>query len=97
MPTDMAVPLALIVNELVTNDVKHVGPSCDITLRGSTGPGLKLTVSDKGQGPRPDRSKPRLGTRIVDAFTTQLGAQVETRQRSSSYTIELSVPLPAPR
>jgi two-component sensor histidine kinase len=26
VPTDMAVPLALIVNELVTNVVKHVGP-----------------------------------------------------------------------
>jgi hypothetical protein len=26
VPTDMAIPLALIVNELVTNVVKHVGP-----------------------------------------------------------------------
>ena len=97
VPTDMAVPLALIVNELVTNVVKHVGPPCNITLRSVTGPALKLTVSDNGQGPRPDRSRPGLGTRIVDAFTIQLGAQVETRQHSSGYTIELSVPLPTPR
>jgi two-component sensor histidine kinase len=97
VPTDMAVPLALIVNELVTNVIKHVGPPCNITLRGSTGLALKLTVSDNGQGPRSDRSRPGLGTRIVDAFTTQLGAQVETRQHSSGYTIEVSVPLPAPR
>ena len=34
VPTDMAIPLALIVNELVTNVVKHVGPPCRITLRG---------------------------------------------------------------
>ena len=34
VPTDMAVPLALIVNELVTNVVKHVGPPCRLTLRG---------------------------------------------------------------
>lgn len=34
VPTDMVVPLALIVNELVTNGVKHVGPPCNITLRG---------------------------------------------------------------
>ena len=26
--TDMAIPLALIVNELVTNAIKHVGPPC---------------------------------------------------------------------
>ena len=37
VPTDMAVPLALIVNELVTNVIKHVGPPCGITLRGSAG------------------------------------------------------------
>ncbi len=97
VPTDMAVPLALIVNELVTNVIKHVGPPCNITLRGSAGPALKLTVSDNGPGPRQDRSRPGLGTRIVDAFTTQLGAQVETRQHPSGYTIELSVPLPTPR
>ena len=32
VPTDMAVPLALIVNELVTNVIKHVGPPCGIAL-----------------------------------------------------------------
>ena len=95
--TDMAVPLALIVNELVTNVVKHVGPPCNITLRGSSGPALKLTVADNGRGPTPDRARSGLGTRIVDAFATQLGAQVETRQHPSGYTIELSVPLPAQR
>jgi len=87
VPTDMAVPLALIVNELVTNVVKHVGPPCNITLRSSTGPALKLTVSDTGQGPRPDRSRPGLGTRIVNAFCTQLGAHMESRQHASGYTI----------
>ena len=37
VPTDMAVPLALIVNELVTNVIKHVGPPCRIELRGRGG------------------------------------------------------------
>jgi len=97
VPTDMAVPLALIVNELVTNVVKHVGPPCGITLRGSAGAALKLTISDSGHGPAQDQSRPGLGTRIVNAFCTQLGAHMETRQHSSGYTIELSVPVPAPR
>ena len=47
----MAVPLALIVNELVTNVVKHVGPPCEIRLRSEVGNALKLTISDTGQGP----------------------------------------------
>lgn len=51
VPTDMAVPLALIVNELVTNVIKHVGPPCDVALRANSGQTLKLSISDRGQGP----------------------------------------------
>ena len=94
VPTDMAIPLALIVNELVTNVVKHVGPPCRISLRSELGDALKLIVSDTGQGPAKDQPRLGLGTRIVDAFSTQLGAQVETKQVSGGYSIELTVPLP---
>lgn len=94
VPTDMAVPLALIVNELVTNVVKHVGPPCTINLRSERAEALKLIISDTGQGPPPDAPHQGLGTRIVDAFSTQLGAHVETKQMSGGYSIELTVPLP---
>jgi two-component sensor histidine kinase len=97
VPTDMAIPLALIVNELVTNVVKHVGPPCGISLRSEVGNALKLIVSDTGQGPPRDQPRAGLGTRIVDAFSTQLGAQVETKQTSGGYMIELTVPLSAQR
>ena len=86
--------LALIVNELVTNVVKHVGPPCEISLRAELDDALKLTISDKGQGPPPDQPRLGLGTRIVDAFSTQLGAHVETKRVSEGYSIELTVPLP---
>jgi two-component sensor histidine kinase len=49
--TDMAIPLALIVNELVTNVIKHVGPPCAVRLRSGVGNALKLTISDTGNGP----------------------------------------------
>lgn len=97
VPTDMAIPLALIVNELVTNVVKHVGPPCEIRLRSEVGDALKLTISDTGNGPPQDQPRLGLGTRIVDAFSTQLGAQVETKQVSGGYRIELRVPLPTTR
>jgi two-component sensor histidine kinase len=93
VPTDMAIPLALIVNELVTNVIKHVGPPCEISLRSEVGNALKLTISDTGQGPPQDQRRLGLGTRIVDAFSTQLGAHVETKRVSGGYTIELTVPL----
>jgi two-component sensor histidine kinase len=92
VPTDMAIPLALIVNELVTNVVKHVGPPCGVRLRPEVGNALKLTISDTGQGHPQDQPHPGLGTRIVDAFSTQLGAHVETKQMSGGYCIELTVP-----
>ena len=97
VPTDMAVPLVLIVNELVTNVVKHVGPPCAISLRSEVGNALKLIVSDTGQGPPQDQPRHGLGTRIVNAFSTQLDANVETKQAPEGYRIELTVPLPPTR
>jgi two-component sensor histidine kinase len=93
VPTDMAIPLALIVNELVTNVVKHVGPPCGIRLRSDVGNALKLTISDTGNGPPKNQPSLGLGTRIVDAFSTQLGAHVATKRVAGGYIIELTVPL----
>jgi two-component sensor histidine kinase len=92
----MAIPLALIVNELVTNAVKHVGPPCAIMLRAERGT-VKLTITDKGQGPPKLQSRRGLGTRIIEAFSTQLGATVETRQEPAGYQIEFTLPVPGLR
>jgi two-component sensor histidine kinase len=94
VPTDMAVPLALIVNELVTNVVKHVGPPCRLTLRGKTRGTLQLAISDKGRGPIQQQSRPGLGTQLVEGLSKEIGARVETRQDVSGHTIELLIPLP---
>jgi two-component sensor histidine kinase len=94
VPTDIAVPLALIVNELVTNAIKHVGPPCGIALRANSGGTLKLTISDQGRrGPAQEQAGQGLGTRIVEAFSNQLGATVETKRAPTGYTVELTIPL----
>ena len=93
VPTDMAIPLALIVNELVTNVVKHVGPPCSLTLRGESRRHIEAHDIRQRKGPNPAAIPSGLGTRIVDGFSTQLGARVET-QGLSGYTIELMMPLP---
>ena len=90
----MAVPLALIVNELVTNVVKHVGPPCSLTLREESRGTLKLAISDKGRGPIQQQSRPGLGTQLVEGLSKELGARFETRQDLSGYTSELLIPLP---
>jgi two-component sensor histidine kinase len=68
VPTDMAMPLALIVNELVTNVVKHVGLLCAVSLRPEIGNALKLIISDAGKGSPEAQLRAGLGTRMVDAF-----------------------------
>jgi two-component sensor histidine kinase len=93
VPTDMAVPLALIVNELVTNVIKHGRPPCDIAVQVCSSHSLKLTVSDSGAGPPHDASD-GLGSRIIQAFSSQLRATMETKLRSPGYVVELTVPLP---
>jgi two-component sensor histidine kinase len=93
----MAIPLALIVNELVTNAVKHVGPPCGVILRAEGGDALKLTISDNGKGPNERQARPGLGSRIIAAFSTQLGARVEPKRTDSGFRIELTVPLHTPR
>jgi len=92
VPTDMAVPLALIVNELLTNAVKHAAPPYRIALRGETD-ALKLTISDAGQGPSPIGAPAGMGSRIVEALVKQIGGSVATNRGPNGYAIELRVPL----
>ena len=94
VPTDMAVPLALIVNELVTNVIKHVGPPCRIVVQGGPQGTLTLSVSDTGQGPPEKQARSGLGSRIVEAFATQLGARMETSRHPGGYTVSLTIPMP---
>ena len=56
LPTDRAIPIGLIVNELVTNAVKYAFPgetkgTVLVTLKRVPGE-LRLTVADDGQGAR---------------------------------------------
>lgn len=93
VPVDVAIPLALVLNELVTNAIKHAGPPCGISLRTGVGSMLKLAVTDKGQGRSQGQTHIGLGTRIIKAFSHQLGAELSTKTDCSGYTIELSFPL----
>jgi len=77
---DRAVALSIIVNELVTNSLKHAfadGASGRVSISGKVnGGGLELTVSDNGDGIKPTKSRTRvgLGTNLVESYVRQLGA-----------------------
>ena len=91
--TDMAIPLALIMNELITNALKNAGPPCRVTMQTEPG-GVSLRVSDTGPGPD-DSSRAGMGSRIVEAVSKQLGARTGTHRDGRGYTVEISIPLPS--
>ncbi len=97
LPTGRAIPIGLIVNELVTNAVKYAFPGAAkgtvvVTLKRAPGE-LRLTVADDGQGLLdPKRADSGLGGRLVDSFAQQLGGQVERKSDSRGTTVQLILP-----
>jgi chemotaxis protein methyltransferase CheR len=98
LPTDRAIPIGLIVNELVTNAVKYGFPggaqgTVTVTLK-RVSEELRLTVADDGQGFDPRRTDSGLGGRLVHAFAQQLGGQVERESTSQGTAVHLILPSP---
>jgi PAS domain S-box-containing protein len=93
LPVDVAVPFGLILNELVTNAVKHAfdddavtSPRIDIVLE-ADGPDFVLTVRDNGRGFPAGldvATSTRLGMHIVRTLTRQLGGTLELRSASGA-------------
>ncbi len=90
LPTDRAIPIGLIVDELVTNAVKYAFPgeakgTVMVMLKRVPGE-LRLTVADDGQGLDPRWADSGMGGRLVDGFAQQLGGQVERKSDSQGTT-----------
>src|SRR5690242_15036751 len=78
--TALGVPLGFIVNELVTNAVKHGQGKIIVSLETTPELGRCLSVSNGGPGP-PDRFDPggskRLGLRMVQALVRQINGRLQ--------------------
>jgi PAS domain S-box-containing protein len=92
---DTAIPLGLVINELVTNSLKYAFPEGregTITINASRSEGIiSLTVADDGIG-MPDefdwRSTDSLGLRIVTTLVKQLDGEIErTGQKGTVFTV----------
>lgn len=94
-----AVPLALILNELVTNALKYGCPT-DRPGRirvglGTEGEAYRLSVSDDGEGlPKgfAPRSTKSLGMRAVEALARQLGGRFVVEQPESGAAFAVVFP-----
>ncbi|UTP39334.1 CHASE3 domain-containing protein [Phenylobacterium sp. LH3H17] len=94
-----AVPLALILNELVTNALKYGCPAdrpCRIHVGfGTDGQDYRLSVSDDGVGlPKgfTSRSKKSLGMRAIEALARQLGGRLVVEQPEAGAAFAVVFP-----
>jgi PAS domain S-box-containing protein len=82
---DTSIPLALIINELISNSLEHAFPDerkgrIRVDLKEEDGGRFKLTVEDDGVGLPEDfdiQSTETLGLRLVAALVEQLGGKIE--------------------
>ncbi|HEY9296076.1 MAG TPA: histidine kinase dimerization/phosphoacceptor domain -containing protein, partial [Phormidium sp.] len=99
---DTAIPCGLIINELVSNSLKHAFPSNTrenelwVGLRHTSEDQFVLTVRDNGIGFPKDidfRNTESLGLELVCVFTEQLDGEIELVQESTigtTFTITFS-------
>jgi len=96
LPTDRAITIGLMVNELVTNALKYAFPGDTkgtvlVTLKRAPGE-LRLTVSDDGKGVDPRRADSGLGGRLVEGFAQQLGGQLKRESGNKGTIVCLTLP-----
>lgn len=82
LPSDKAVPVGLMVNELATNAFKYAFPddragTITVRFRNRSARELELVVEDNGKG-CPQGAKEGLGSRIVRLLAQQLKGDVTT-------------------
>ncbi len=98
---DTAIPLGLLLNELVSNSLKHAFPDgrggeVRVTLQPDGG-GMTLAVADNGVGLPPGLNLaqvPSLGLKLATSLAIQLGGTLLIRSESGAHfsvTIPLSV------
>jgi two-component sensor histidine kinase len=105
---DFAIPLGLLVNELVTNSLKHAFPdgrgAIDVNLSRAEDGGLLLVVADNGQGySRGDAgegvggepaARMALGSTIIEGLVAQLKGTLMVQSRRGETRSEIRVAEP---
>ncbi|WP_129776758.1 histidine kinase dimerization/phosphoacceptor domain -containing protein [Peristeroidobacter soli] len=104
LPTEHGVSLALIVNELVMNALKHGRPNdrsaiIKVSLRRIEPGQARLTIADNGPGlvagDPASAAKPStgLGTRLISMLVRQLSGQLSV-EHTDGYAAHITFPLP---
>jgi two-component system, sensor histidine kinase PdtaS len=94
---DKATSISIIVNELVTNAIKHAfngDSSGHVWITGKTGTVFELVVADDGRGIEATRREGHggLGSKLVESFARQLSAEHEVMSSQKGTTHRLVIP-----
>lgn len=96
LDVDTAIPLGLILNELISNSLKHAFPEgqsgrIDVSLQ-KQGDALRLKVADNGIGIPQARNpgKPTFGYQLIELLAEKLKAQVSVSNENGAI-IELNI------
>jgi two-component sensor histidine kinase len=99
LPTEHGVAVALIVNELVMNALKHAQPTSGPAvisvrlMRHGTGQ-VRLTVADNGNAPEQSSSEVAgLGTQLIRMLARQLNGTVTLERSVGFYAVHVTFPL----
>jgi PAS domain S-box-containing protein len=97
LPLDISIPLGLIVNELVSNALKHAYANGEngevrITLQKQAAGGVKLSVQDDGIGLEDGfdiEASATLGLSLVSALTGQISGELAINpQKPTAFNVE---------
>jgi two-component sensor histidine kinase len=94
LPVQRAIPVGLIVNELMTNAYKHAFVAdgkghLSVSLR--RGQRCVLAVEDDGMG-CPDAAVPRVGSQLVQLLVRQLDGKMERRAAHPGCRVSIEFP-----
>lgn len=100
---DVAIPLGLILNELISNSLKHGFAGRErgaiaISIARRSDRGLAIECRDDGVGILPDvidRPPATLGLQLVRVLVAQLGGTIAFRQGEPGAVVEIVVPTDA--
>ncbi len=98
MPTERAIPLALIVTEVLTNAVKYAYAGepglVEINLS-QDGDVVKISVADRGRG-IPKNAGSGLGSRLINSLTAQLSGAIDITSNAKGTKVSIAVPTATP-
>jgi two-component sensor histidine kinase len=100
LPTEHGVAVALVVNELVMNALKHAQPASgrtfiSVQLARHDAAQVRLTVSDNGENSGQSDDSAGLGTQLIRMLARQLNGTVGIERSAGNYAVQVTFPAQA--